>query len=478
MNSYLALDLGTSFIKGAILDLDALRLRAVQRVPFPDPLPGLPPRFCEIDPTAVVEATRRLILDLLSLAPDCQGLVMCSQMQGLVVTDPAGQPLSNCISWRDQRALDNIPGSQRTFFDELEGRLSNEQRRSLGELHAGLPSCALFRLAQEGRLPEGAVPASLPDFVLARLCQDRDPAGVEATNASVHGPLDLTNLMWQSDILEAWGLAGLCWPRVRGAGDVAGVMMQRGRTFPCYVPVGDQACSLAGALLQENELSLNISTGSQASIISSKLVRGDYQTRPFFDDKYLNLVTHIPAGRALSVLVSLLTELAESEGVTLRDPWRVIARAAAQTPATDLRVNLAFFDSLRGDRGEIANIREDNLTAGHLFRAAFEDMAENYFVCAERLAPAHGWERIVFSGGLAQKIEALREVICARFGSCYRLSPSSEDALLGLLALALVFAGRARSVAEAADYLRQHYHEEEPCEPSGGASSVAATSQR
>ena len=81
MNSYLALDLGTSFIKGAILDLDALRLRAVQRVPFPDPLPGLPPRFCEIDPTAVVEATRRLILDLLSLAPDCQGLVMCSQMQ-------------------------------------------------------------------------------------------------------------------------------------------------------------------------------------------------------------------------------------------------------------------------------------------------------------------------------------------------------------------------------------------------------------
>lgn len=478
MNSYLALDLGTSFIKGAILDLDALRLRAVQRVPFPDLLPGLPPLFCEIDPAAVVEATRRLILDLLSLAPDCQGLVMCSQMQGLVVTDPAGQPLSNCISWRDQRGLEKMPDSRRTFFEELEGRLSNEQRRSLGELHAGLPPCALFRLAEEGRLQEGAVPASLPDFVLASLCQDRGSAGVEATNASVHGPLDLTTLMWRSDILEAWGLAGLCWPRVCRAGDVAGVMTQHGHTFPCYVPVGDQACSLAGALLQENELSLNISTGSQASIISSKLVRGDYQTRPFFDDKYLNLITHIPAGRALSVLVSLLSELAESEGVTLRDPWRLIGRAAAQTPATDLRVNLAFFDSLRGDRGEIANIREDNLTVGHLFRAAFEDMAENYFACAERLAPAHAWDRIVFSGGLAQKIGALREVVCGRFGSSYRLSPSSEDALLGLLALALVFTGRVRSVAEAADYLRQYYHEEEPCEPSVGASSVAATSQR
>lgn len=478
MNSYLAVDLGTSFIKGAILDLDEVRLRGVQRVPFPDPLPGLPPLFCEIDPAAVVEATRRLIHDLLPLAPDCQGLVMCSQMQGLVVTDPAGRPVSNCISWRDQRALEKIPGSQRTFFEELEGRISREQRESLGELHVGLPVCALFRLAEEGHLPEGAVPASLPDFVLSSLCQDRGPAGVEATNASVHGPLDLTTLSWRQDILEAWGLAGLCWPHVRRAGDIAGVMTQHGHTFPCYVPTGDQACSLAGALLQENELSLNISTGSQASIISSKLVLGDYQSRPFFDDKYLNLITHIPAGRALSVLVSLLAELAESEGVTLRDPWRVIANAAAQTPATDLRVNLAFFDSLRGNRGEIANIREGNLTVGHLFRAAFEDMAENYFVCAKRLAPAQGWERVVFSGGLAQKIGALREVICARFGTTYRLSPSSEDALLGLLALALAFSGRVRSVEEAAEYLRLRYQEEESCEPSGGASSVAATSQR
>ena len=478
MSNYLALDLGTSFIKGAILDLDQLRLRAVQRVPFPDPLPGRPPLFCEFDPAAVVEAARRLITDLLFLAPDCQGLVMCSQMQGLVVTDVVGQPLSNCISWRDQRALEQLPGSHHTYFEELEHRLSTEQHSSLGELHAGLPFCALFRLAQEGRLPEGAVPASLPDFVLASLCQERGAAGVEATNASVHGPLDLTALTWRPDILEAWGLAGLRWPRVRRAGEVVGLMAHHGRTFPCHTPVGDQACSLAGALLQENELSLNISTGSQVSIISPQLVRGDYQTRPFFDDRYLNLITHIPAGRALSALVSLLTELAEGEGVALRDPWGAIARAAAQTPSTDLRVNLAFFASLRGDHGEIANIREDNLTVGHLFRAAFQDMAENYFVCAERLAPTRAWDRIVFSGGLAQKIHTLREVICGRFGASYRLSPSSEDSLLGLLALALAFSGRVKSVAEAANHLRQHYHEEDICEPSDGASSAAATSPR
>ncbi len=518
---FLALDLGTSFIKGAVLDLDALRLRAIHRLPFPDPLPDLPPLHCEIDPDAVLAATSQLIDTLLAHAPEPAGLVMTSQMQGLVLTDAAGQPVSNCITWRDQRALAPRPGGG-TYFDALTARLSDPQRARLGELHAGLPFCALFRLAEEGRLPPGLVPASLPDFVLASLCRETivsqikirasrsgieasaglsgsraQPAkasipedylhiysepGVEATNASVHGPLDLATLTWQEDILAAWGLERLRWPRVRRAGEVVGHLDIGGRAVPCYTPVGDQACAMVGALLQEGELSLNISTGSQASMISPALVRGDYQTRPFFDGRYLNLITHIPAGRALNTLVALLTELAEAEGVRLRDPWGTIARLAAETglhergdsglygrghPApTDLRVNLAFFASLRGDRGEIANIREDNLTVGHLFRAAFQDMAENYHACALRLSPAAAWERLVFSGGLALKMDVLRQVICDRFGAeqapaAHRLSPSPEDTLLGLLALALAFTGRASSVAEASRLLVQHYREEE-----------------
>ncbi len=472
---FLALDLGTSFIKGAVLDLDRLRLHAIHRLPFPDPLPNLPPLHCEIDPAAVLGATRRLIDTLLAHAPEAAGLVMTSQMQGLVLTDAAGQPVSNCITWRDQRSLAPRPGGG-AYFDALAARLSAQQRARLGELHPGLPFCALFRLAEEGRLAPGLIPASLPDFVLASLCRERGEPGVEATNASVHGPLDLATLIWFEDILAAWGFERLRWPRVRRAGEIVGRLDMGGRAIPCYTPVGDQACALAGALLQEGELSINISTGSQASMISPVLARGDYQTRPFFDNRYINLITHIPAGRALNTLVALLTELAEAEGVQLRDPWGAIARMAAATGPTELRVNLAFFASLRGDRGEIANIREDNLTVGHLFRAAFQDMAENYHTCALRLSPAAAWERLVFSGGLALKMDVLRQVICDRFGIPHpeatgrsRLSPSAEDTLLGLLALALAFTGRAGSVAEAIGLLIQHYHEEEPCEPSDGA---------
>jgi len=74
--SFLAIDLGTSFIKGTVLDLDALHLAHIRRVPFPAALPDLPPFHYEVAPSAVVAAMRDLIDTLLPHAPDCAGIVM------------------------------------------------------------------------------------------------------------------------------------------------------------------------------------------------------------------------------------------------------------------------------------------------------------------------------------------------------------------------------------------------------------------
>jgi sugar (pentulose or hexulose) kinase len=459
MATFLALDLGTSFIKTAVLDLDALSIQDIHRVPFPPALPDLPPLYHEVDPSAVVAAARKALSRLAVVAPHAQGIVVCSQMQGLVLTDAAGAPLSNCITWRDQRSLAPHPEGG-SYFDALGRRLTASQHARLGELHSGLPVATLFtlveqaRLGKQVRLPPGAVPASLPDWVLGQLCHT-GASTVEVTNGSVHGPLDLERLVWQDDVLSAWGLDGLQWPEIRRTGEVLGRLYGDGA--PCYVPAGDQPCSLAGALLREEELSLNISTGSQASRISPRLLRGDYQTRPYFDGLYLNLITHVPAGRSLAVLMALLTELAEREGLALRDSWETVARMAAEAKQTDLAVNLAFFSSMAGNRGSISNIREDNLTVGTLFRAAFEDMATHYRSCAERLYRGEGWGRIAFSGGLAQKMPALRDVVAARLGVPYRLAPSAEDSLLGLLAIALVCSGRQPSVTAAIAHLAVNY---------------------
>ena len=451
---FIGIDLGTSFIKGAILDLDELRYEQALRVPFPEALPGLPPLHYEVDPLAILAAVRQVLDRLLARTPDCAGLVMCGQMHGLVLCDERGSPLSNAITWWDQRALGPHPSGKGTYFDHLVGRVSEQEiRRAGSELRPSLPVCALFTLLESGGPPpEEAIPSSVPDFVLASLC--RTVPMMEPTHVSAHGALDLETLDWYGPLLTHLGLGGLRFPPVHKAGSVCGYFEGGGQRIPCYVALGDQQTALTGALLQEGELSINASTGSQVSLISPRLEYGDHQVRPFFDGRYQKIITHIPAGRSLTVLANLLSEVARADQPQV-DPWDYLMRAAEKVAATDLRVDLSFFASTGGTSGSIHNIREDNLSAGHLFRAAYENMAENFYTHALRLSPGQEWRRLVFSGGLVQKIPLLQRLIVERFSAStpgapapYRTSPTPEDTLIGLLALALAFSGLTGSVRE------------------------------
>ncbi len=452
---FIGIDLGGSFIKGAVLDTDTLCLKHVLRIPFPDFLSGVHPLHREVAPGVIVGAVKELIEQLLPRAPNCAGIVMCGQMHGVVLTSEKGEPLSNFISWQDQRTLMPHPNGAGTYFDVLAQRITPVERQQLGnELRPGLPLSVLFWLAKENRLPKaGAVPASLADFVIANLCGS--PPTTEATNAAAHGAFNLVYQEWDHAVISKLGQEQLLWPTLQRLGEVAGFLKLGPTLVPCYTPIGDQQCALLGVFLEDRELSLNIATGSQVTAISPRLEFGNYQTRPLFDGKFIKTVTHIPAGRALNALVCLLTELTRTQHLEPVDLWADIEKYAMQVGETGLRVNLAFFTSACGDHGEISNMREENMTVGHLFRAAFENMADNYYRCALRLSAEQAWTNLVFSGGLAQKLKVLRQIIQQRFRLDYRLPASEEDTLLGLLILAQFCGQATASIAQATARMRQ-----------------------
>jgi sugar (pentulose or hexulose) kinase len=458
--SFIALDLGTTFLKGAVLDLDKLRLEHIRRQPFPSPTPGLPSLLYEVDAHTIVAVTRTLLQELLTAAPNCEGILLSTQMHGLVLCTAEGEPRSNAITWQDQRVLMAHPSGQGSYFDRLLTLVTPHERQQLGnELQPSRPLCYLYWMAENGQLPRQPLfPVGLADFVLANLCHSRPV--MELTGAGAHCALDLTTLEWHSDLIDRLGLSHLQWPTIYPFGERIGLLRLDGRCLPCYTPVGDHQCALVGAFLSSNELSLNISTGSQVSLLTDQLHLGGYQTRPFFDGRFLNTVTGVPAGRSLNHLVNLLTELARGQGIELVDPWRIIVEAVAAVDETDLSVNLAFYDSAGGKQGHISHIREANLSVGHLFRAAFQNMADNYRAASLRLSPQESWRSLVFSGGLAQKIGVLREIILRQFSVDYRVCVSSEDALLGLLALALVVSRRQPTVELATRLLLTHYRDD------------------
>lgn len=451
---FIGIDLGTSYLKGAVLHPEQCRVEGILRRPFPAPVSGGPARRLEMDAAAIVAAAAALISELAPAAAPCEGLVVCGQMSSLVLTDERGAARSNCIGWRDQRALEPHPSGAGSYFDLLCSRITPAQRMEMGnELKAGGPAAFLFWLQDRGELGPGLIPVSLGDFVTGSLCGEAP--SIEATNAAAFDLLNLRTGDWDWGAIEALGLEKLRFPPIRGLGERWG-MMETGRSrIPCYSPIGDYQCALAGALLEEDEISLNLSTGSQVGRLTPALALGGYQTRPFFDGSFANVITHLPAGRSLDVLVNLLLELGRAQGIPAEDPWSYIARAVEEAGETDLRVDTGFFPGPCGGSGRIENIHEHNLSVGSLFRAAFENMAENYAAQSRRIWPEGSWRRVVFSGGLAHKLPALREIVSGRMRSGWRLSPMAEDTMLGLLAVARVCSGRSGSMFQALREIRE-----------------------
>lgn len=444
----LGLDIGTSFLKGAVLDLDELTVGEALRRPLPAAMEGLPPRHVALEPSQLVTACADLLAALFDRAPDAVGLMVCSQMHGLVVTDDEGRALSPVITWQDQRALEPLPNGTGNYYEAVTAALNESQLAALGNgMRAGRPLCTLYWMAQQGELPREGMAVSLGDYVLATLA--KQPPQVEATTAASMGMLDLATRTWRADVMAALGLEEVRLPPVVSPTTPVYEVLVGGKRLPAPPPVGDHQCALAGALLRPGELSLNVSTGSQISLVTPNFVAGKYETRPYFDGQYLQTVSQIPAGRALTALVKLLSELAAAEGVELRDPWGTIAAQVEATPDTDVEVGLSFFDTLLGDEGHLLHLREENLTVGHLFRGAFRAMARNFYACADLLSPPQQPVRLVYSGGLVQRFGALRQEIEAQFKLPARPSPTDEDTMMGLLALGLVTQGRAATVDEA-----------------------------
>lgn len=427
----LGIDIGSSSIKGAVLDLDSALVGTPVTHMFPAPVSGLPVGWFEVDPFEVCHATQNVLSSLCEQAPDAELLCISAQMGGLILIDDRSEPLTNYISWRDQRTLEPLDGAQPYIEHVRQCWQAANLLSELGnELQAGSTAALMGWFSRKGMVPQHAQPATIGDFVIARLVGH--PVPMHATQAI--GMLDLQQSQWHRPALHELGLDDPKLPELQLDEQCVGVVKFQQQSLRVFGAYGDQQCALRGAKLQTGELSLNISTGSQVSRRVSHFQPGPFQSRKYFFGDTLDTVTHLPAGRSLNVLVDLLTELARAQNLSLQDPWATITQLIANVSDTDLSVNPALFPGPTGERGVIENISTDNLNVGTLFHATFRSMADNYASVAERFAPA-SWSQVVLTGGLTQRAPRLRELLQERFSSPIRESVG-EETLAGLLDIA------------------------------------------
>lgn len=114
--------------------------------------------------------------------------------------------------------------------------------------------------------------------------------------------------------------------------------------------------------------------------------------------------------------------------------WKIVMELAATSDDTELIIDMSFFPNSvnKNTNGKIANILETNFTVGNLMRSVFEQMAENYYVTAKRLLKEkHKVDKVIFSGGVANKNLLLREKIIERFPKC-EVEVSDQETFRGL----------------------------------------------
>lgn len=427
MSYAILIDVGGTFLKGTTVDLASQQLNSIVRRGGP-PLRLSTDGSATLDAIHLRQAVHDLCRELVATTGDSPKAIFVSgQMHGVVLTDQAGNPKSDVVTWRDSLSS-RINEREVSPTSIIRERCGAADLMSFGnELREGLPLATLTSRRTRGLHVAGLIPHSLISYCASSLINFSQEPLMHSTDAAAHGFYRVATNSWGDEVLEQLGLAGLVLPRVVKDVEPYGTSQE----FNCsvYIAVGDQQASLYSMNLERNEVSLNIATGSQVTKLLDS-PNSPAQLRPYFHGKFISTVTHVPAGRALNVLVNLVGELSGLESDKL---WEEIAMKTIAERTSTLNVDLAFFPSVSGSSGEVADITETNFTVGKLFRSAVHEMAMQYRRFTTELFPLDDFNAVVISGGLATRFSPLMEEIKAIFGECsYRISTSEDATLQGL----------------------------------------------
>ncbi|CAM4077869.1 Xylulose kinase [Mycobacterium basiliense] len=416
----LLVDLGATYVKVAVLRPDA-GIVAESSSPFP-PFTSLDGPYRTLDPGVVLAAVEAAIASALPPAERPERILLSGQMHGWTLTDEHNVPHLPLVTWQDNRALLTRDGT--AHLDRLRRNFAPEIWHAVGnELRSGLPVAGIF--ATDLSAIGGPLRAhSLLSWVAAALTTKSEFVQ-HVTDAAASGMYDLGIGSWSEQITAFVGGSRLILPRVSWVAERIGV--HKGSGAAVYTPVGDQQAALLGAGLGAGITACNIATGGQVARLALEPAGVRCQIRPYFGGRLLHTRTHLPAGRALTQGVALL-----SRGRADDAAWRWAANAAAMPAQTGLPRAHPLFHTVDGGGWS-------GITAAHsaedLVRALVAAVAAPYIEGAADVG-FRPLDELLFCGGVAQRFAPLRAAIQAGLNRPAKVAPKGDMALRGLALLA------------------------------------------
>ncbi|NOU66077.1 hypothetical protein GC096_18740 [Paenibacillus sp. LMG 31461] len=449
--SYLGIDIGSSFIKSALLDTTRLQISGTVKIPTPGPLPNDKNYIFELDPHIIVKMITTMIEERVKLEGPIEGILLSTQMHGFVLADQSGEPLTNYISWRDTRGTYSNGNETQSSLEFLSQFLTPEKMSRCGtRLKSGLAACNLHHwiMNNPDQIKRKDISfCTLGSFLIYKLTGRN---ACHLTNAAATGFADPAKRAWNQDIIYEVGCDSFTFPDLLSEHEVCGYFGSTKGSIPVFPDIGDHQATVYGALKENTSIAvISGGTAGIVSVVTNEATAGDYENRPYFNNQYLRTVTQLPGGRNLDVLVDFIEEIGSSiyqASITKEDIWQKILQSlsvANQASSLEsIKVELGFFKEQKMVKhGRIDNIREGNLTSGSLFRAAFENLADNFITALNKLADSTVQiQRIYLTGGLLHNNSLIQSTIQDLTGIETIPSNIQEEALTGLLHIAVKIA--------------------------------------
>ena len=414
-------DFGASRIKAAIGDTIAKKILLSKDYPSGTPVFS-ENRHCEVSLIEIQNTLKRILSDFMEF--DINGLFMSSEMHGFLITDQENRPLTNYISWKDERCLTAY--KNKSYYTVLNEEIENSFRDISGMTpRPCFPFFNVFAYLRENVCSQPVKILTLADYLASLF--EKVSHQTHITMAAGLGFFNVGQKKYEQSFVEKCG-QNLSFNDVTEYVVPAAIWQKNGKNIPVFTGVGDHQCAVFGANNNETTISLNLGTGSQISVISD-CAQTRTDLRPFFADKYLHTITHIPSGRALSEYVSFMGNTAwdEIDGLT-----------AEEISQSSLDFDLAIFESASNFKGYqgVSNIREKSLNRKNWLGSLLRSYADQYVALLQRFSLASSVRTVVLSGGISRRIPALREYLKMKLPYDVVVADQTEETFFGLLELA------------------------------------------
>lgn len=361
---------------------------------------------------AVIASTRKITENI--PPQDVLAMSFSAQMQCCLIVDESGTPLRPAIIWADQRAEE-----EKNFLEEKIG--FDHMYEITGHRVSASYSLAKLMWIKKHE-PElyarTKYMLQAKDYMIYRL------AGVYVTDysdGSGTNAMDLKNLCWSEEILDAAGIDPEKLPPLHASTDVAGTLTKEAASLLGLTPEtkvviggGDGPCSALGAgCIHAGELFLTFGTSAWIGGTTDTVFTTEDKIIPCFahviPGKYMPCGTMQAAGSSYTYIREALcreeTDAARAAG---NDPYEVMNALIASSPAG--AKNLIFLPYLLGERcprwnpntsGSFLGIKPCHEKADYV-RAVVEGIAMNLEIILSvyrRTLPA---EKLIFTGGGAK----------------------------------------------------------------------------